>query len=118
MRVRLVVLVALIIALLVIAPGASAASTTLAALKGMWSGQLVGASPAIQMSLRVSGGTNGLTVRSRGGIICTGRETYTGRKGEGFTFRERITGSQLPSCVGLGNVTITLRDDDRLLRRG
>lgn len=112
MRRPLLVLV-LLASLCVFATGASAA-TSLASLQGTWSGVDMGVTPEIRVTLKLSGGANGSTVRLAGKINCSGRETFTGRTATSFRFQERILRSTSDHCIGLGWVTLTPRADGSL----
>lgn len=112
-RPRLLVLAALVVAL--VAPSAaSAAPTPLGALRGPWAGSLTGADPAIDVSVRLSGGKHGSTISFTGGLVCSGVLIYLGRTGEMFRFSEQIRESETESCGGLGVVRLRLRADGRL----
>ncbi|GEM_PF-2230302 len=113
MRTRLIVILTMLAAATLMAPVASAA-TSLASLKGTWGGTDNGAKPKIQVTIKLSGGANGSTVVLRGGINCSGIETYTGRTPTAFKFQERILRSASDDCVGLGWVTLTPRRDGKL----
>jgi len=108
---RLLYVIVLAIMAVAFAPTASAA-TSLASLKGTWVGKDVGAE--IRVTMRLSGGANGSTVKLRGAINCSGRETYTGRTATAFKFQERILRSASDNCVGLGWVTLTPQPDGTL----
>lgn len=113
-RPRLAVLIAAVVALLALPAVASAAPTPLGSLRGPWAGTLAGADPAIEVSVRLSGGKRGSTIAFTGDLVCSGVLIYLGRTGEVFRFSEQIRESQSTSCGGLGIVRLRLRQDGRL----
>ena len=112
-RPRLAVL-AVLLGALVAAPAASAAEPTLASLRGPWAGTLTGADPAIDVSIRLSGGKRGSTIAFSGGLVCSGVLIYLGRRDGAFRFSEQIRESPTDHCGGLGVVRLTPRADGRL----
>jgi hypothetical protein len=117
-RPRLLVVSALVVMLLSLpAADAAAAATPLESLRGPWAGTLTGADPAIDVSVRLSGGKRGSTIAFTGGLVCSGVLIYPGRTGGTFRFSEQIRASRSDSCGGLGIVRLRLRPDGRLAYR-
>ncbi len=110
-------LLALALIALAAMPPTASARTSLADLRGPWGGSLDGVDRPTEMVVRVSGGSKGSTIAFTGGIDCSGALIYGGRRGERFTFTERITKSATDRCGGLGIVRLRLRADDTLLYR-
>ncbi len=117
MRPRLLVVSALVVMLLSLPAAAAAAPTPLGALRGPWVGTLTGADPAIDVSVRLSGGKRGSRIAFTGGLVCSGVLIYLGRGGGTFRFSEQIRASQSAGCGGLGIVRLRLRPDGRLSYR-
>jgi hypothetical protein len=113
-RPRLLVVIAALSALLAVPALAPAAEPTLGSLRGPWAGTLTGADPAIEISVRLSGGKRGSTIAFTGDIECSGVLIYLGRRGGSFRFSEQVRSSDLGGCTPLGLVRLRVRADGRL----
>jgi len=111
---RPLVVSALVVMLLALPAAASAAPTPLGSLRGPWAGTLTGEDPAIDVSVRLSGGKHGSTIAFAGDLVCSGVLIYLGRTGRAFRFSEQIRESRSENCGGRGIVRLRLRPDGRL----
>ena len=103
------------IAIAIVAPTASAASTPLESLAGTWSGSLDGASPKIAVALDLTGQWNGSRIALTGKLDCSGPLTFVGSGTSAYRFIERITQSASSSCtLARGRVRLTPLADGRL----